>query len=141
MISTETAGLAEYLRADLQRIADAANTELKVVRQGRASASGHPADALRVIDDARARAIRRVELAAGRLHAARDEHPAGQRETHPPEKRGGLDLDMTQNIPRVMEKGPAVDVRRITNGVREAALAVGDDEPEDSAGRHRAAAG
>ncbi len=141
VISGEAVGLAESLRTDLQRIADDGNTELKILRRDTGSDSAQRANALRVIDNARARAVRRVELAVRHLHAMKHERPACQPETHPAEKPGGLDLDQTQNIPRVTEKGPPVDVPGISNGVREAAPPVGDDGPEDSAGRHRAAAG
>jgi hypothetical protein len=141
VISAETAGLAEDLRSDLQRIAADANTELKILSRERGSDSIQRADALRLIDNARVRAVRRVELAVRHLHTVRDERPAGRAETHPAEQPGGLDLDTTQHIPRVTGDGPAVDVRRMSNGAPAATAAVGDDEPEDSAGRHRAAGG
>ena len=60
-VTAETATLAEHLRDDLQRITSSANDELKLIkRAGLADAARHAAEA-RVIDEARARAVRRVE--------------------------------------------------------------------------------
>jgi hypothetical protein len=66
-ITAETATVADYLRDDLQRIARSANDELKIIRQKGMSDSVRQAEASRVIDQARARAVRRVESALRHL--------------------------------------------------------------------------
>ena len=48
-ITTETATLAEHLKADLQRIADSANEELKMIRRAGMADSARQADGTRVI--------------------------------------------------------------------------------------------
>ncbi len=111
IIRAETATFVEHLKAELQRIANNANGELKTIRRDQRSDPDRRAEELRVIDAARARALRRVESAIRHLHAVRDERPAGQHRRHAAEKSGGLDLDKTQVIPVVTAEEPAVDVR------------------------------
>jgi hypothetical protein len=137
-ISAETATLAEYLRADLQRIANSANDQLKIIRRDGMSDSARRAKELRVIDDARAHAVRRVESTVRHLHTERGEGPAGYPRRHVAEDFTETDLDKTQVIPAVTAEGPAVDVPEITKSGRHTVPAVRDDnEPEASAGQHR----
>lgn len=99
-VTAETATLAEHLKADLQRIAHAANDELKLLkRAGMAEASRQAAEA-RVIEEARARAVRRVESTIRYLHTVQ----TGARSPAPPPPRPQAshpDLDKTQVLPTV----------------------------------------
>lgn len=69
----ETASLAEYLKADLQRIASSANDELRRMRLAGSSNSAREA---RVIADARAAAVRRVESTLRHLPTKTPDIPA-----------------------------------------------------------------
>jgi hypothetical protein len=60
-VTAETAPLVKYLKADLQRIVDSANEELKTIRRAGLADSTRQAEETRVINDARAFAVRRVE--------------------------------------------------------------------------------
>jgi hypothetical protein len=60
-VTGETAALADYLRADLQRIVRSANDELKIIKRAGMTDSARQAQEARVIDEARARAVRRVQ--------------------------------------------------------------------------------
>ena len=66
----ETATLAEYLNADLRRIASSANDELRMIRRARMADSVRQAEEARVINEARGRAERRVESTVRQLRAA-----------------------------------------------------------------------
>lgn len=70
-ITAQTATLAEYLKADLQRIADSVNDELKIIRRAGMADSARQAQEARVIDEGRARAVRRVESTIRHLHSMR----------------------------------------------------------------------
>lgn len=74
-LTAETALLAEYLKADLERIARSANHELKVIKQAGLAESARQAQEGRVIDEARVRAERRVESTLRQLQAATAEAP------------------------------------------------------------------
>jgi hypothetical protein len=99
-VTAETATLAEHLKADLQRIAHAANDELKLLkRAGMAEPSRQAAEA-RVIEEARARAVRRVESTIRYLHTVQ----SGGRSPAPSPPRpqaSNPDLDKTQVLPAV----------------------------------------
>lgn len=60
-VTPETAPLVKYLRADLQRIVNSANEELMSIRRSGLAEPKRQAEEARVIDDARAFAVRRVE--------------------------------------------------------------------------------
>jgi Family of unknown function (DUF5631)/Family of unknown function (DUF5632) len=60
-VTPETAPLVKYLRADLQRIVNSANEELMSIRRSGLADANRQAEEARVIDDARAFAVRRVE--------------------------------------------------------------------------------
>jgi Family of unknown function (DUF5631)/Family of unknown function (DUF5632) len=74
-VTDETAALAEYLRADLQRIADAANIELRNIKRAVLADSVRQAEEARVINSARAFATRRVESTVRHLRKAVPEWP------------------------------------------------------------------
>ena len=60
-VTPQTAPLVKYLRADLQRIVNSANEELRGIRRSGLADANRQAEEARVIDDARAFAVRRVE--------------------------------------------------------------------------------
>lgn len=135
--TAENATLAEYLKADLQRIADSANEQLKLIKRAGLADLPRQAEEARVIDEARARAVRRVESTIRRLHAVKAEVTA---EYTRPEVAEPLspDMDQTQVIPAVTEAGSVPDaptsVRRPRWRVVENPAPVvrqgGGDEPE-----------
>ena len=150
-ITTETATLAEHLKADLQRIADSANEELKMIRRAGMADLARQEDGTRVIDEARARAARRVESTVRHLHAVKAQAAAGY--SRPPLAGPiGPDLDKTQVIPAVTEveglggvpaEGAPEPRRQVTGSGRHRAAAgpvFGEDEPEPPAVRHPGAA-
>jgi hypothetical protein len=151
--TAETGTLAEYLRADLQRITDSANDALKVIKRAGMPDPVRWAEEAQVIDEARARAVRRVELTMRHLHAvkaaAAAEHP------RPQERFVGPDIGHTRAIPAVTveeaagdaatpampEPQEAIESQRDPAPVVDAVAgpAAGDeDEPEVAQGRHRA---
>jgi hypothetical protein len=78
-VTAETAPLVKYLKADLQRIVNSANEELAGIRR---SGMAHPvrqAEEARVINGARAFAVRRVESTVRHLRKIRQEIPAEYR--------------------------------------------------------------
>jgi hypothetical protein len=91
----ETATLAEYLKDDLQRITRSANDELRTIKLAGMPDFARQAAETRVIDQARARAARRVESTIRQLHAVKAEAPA--------ETLNGADLEKTQAIPVATE--------------------------------------
>jgi hypothetical protein len=132
-IDAETSTLAEYLKADLQRIASSANDELRMIRRAWMAGSARQAEEGRVISEARARAVRRVESTVRHLQAAE------------------TDLNKTQVKPAATDMEPAVEAppdadlepQESTASEPTAAPVVGpvaaeNDEPETSGGRHRA---
>jgi hypothetical protein len=124
----ETATLAEHLSADLRRIASTANNELKTIKRGGMAEAARQAEESRVIDAARAHAVRRVESTIRHLHTMNAEARAQRSRTRVAGRSVGTDIDETRVIPAVTERvldlvaGPPAD----------------HDEPEASGGRHRA---
>jgi hypothetical protein len=107
-VTDETATLAEYLRTDLQRITSSANNELSIVkRAGLADAARHAAEA-RVIDDARARAVRRVESTIRQLDIMTAQMRA-RRHSAQVATRFRTDIDKTHVIPAAPAAEPGVD--------------------------------
>lgn len=90
--NSQTATLAEYLKVDLQRIAGAANDELRSIgRAGMQYPNRRDAEA-RVIDEARDLAVRRVESTMRQLRQLkRDADPV-------------VDMDKTQVLPAVRDE-------------------------------------
>jgi hypothetical protein len=79
MVTAETAPLADYLKADLQRIANSANEELQTLRRAGMADSARQAAEARVIRGARAYAARRVESTVRHLRKVARESPAEYR--------------------------------------------------------------
>jgi len=118
-IGAENATFAEYLRDDLQWIANSANDELKIIRRAGMADSARQAEEARVIDDARARAVRRVESAVRDLRTVTTEILAAHRRPDRADDFAGIDLAETQVLPAITE----------------------DEEPEATRARHRAPVG
>lgn len=118
----ETAALAEYLRADLQRIASSANGELRSLRTVVMLDSARRAAEAKVIGEARARAVRRVESTLRQLHGA-PKPPT-------PSPLAVMDLERTQVLPAVRDDQPAAEpLAGDQEPVKPAAPRAGDPEP------------
>lgn len=107
-VTPETDTLSEHLKADLQRIARSANDELKLLkRSGMAEPSRQAAEA-RVIEEARGRAVRRVESTIRYLHSVQS---GAQPPTAPPPRLDPSDTDLntTQVLPAIREVTPAAE--------------------------------
>jgi hypothetical protein len=104
-VTAETATLAEHLKADLQRIAHAANDELKLLRRSGMADPSREAAESRVIDEARGRAMRRVESTIRYLHAMRS---GAHAPAIPPPRvePSATDLQKTQVLPTIREGKP-----------------------------------
>lgn len=101
-VTPETATLAEYLKADLQRIADGANDELRKLKRAGMTDTARQAAEARVIEQARTRAVRRVESTIRYLHAVQ----SGARPPAPPPPTldaPDADLERTQVLPAVSD--------------------------------------
>jgi hypothetical protein len=128
--SAGTATLAEHLKVDLQRIATSANEDLRAIgRTGMVYPVRRDAEA-RVIDEARALAVRRVESTMRQLRQMRQHTPALR----------SADMERTQVLPAVRDELPAFDradldktqvLSRVRNDPALADLAPG--APEDPA--------
>ena len=79
MVTAETAPLVKYLKADLQRIVNSANEELKNIRCAGLVDSTRQAEEARVINAARAFAVRRVESTVRHLHNLTSKSPTEHR--------------------------------------------------------------
>lgn len=101
-VTAETATLAEHLKADLQRIAHAANDELKLLKRAGMTDPSRQAAEARVIEEARARAVRRVESTVRYLHAVQSRAQAPAPPPPRPEP-SRTDLDRTQVLPAIRE--------------------------------------
>jgi hypothetical protein len=152
-VTDETATLAEYLKADLQRIIGSANDELKIIKRAGMADAARQAEEARVIDEARANAVRRVESTIRHLRTMKTEVHAEHPRMQVAERFPGTDIDETQVIPAVTAVEPAADEPtgtapeplESTQSDRQDAPVAGpsaddDDEPEASEAGHRAAA-
>jgi hypothetical protein len=126
-VTAETATLAEYLKTDLQRIVEATNDMLKTIqRAGLAESVRHEEEA-RVIEEAQARAVQRVESTTRQLHT-----PAAERSA-------GSDVDRTQVVPAVTDVEPpaAAPADAAPQSQVTAVQPMAGQESESSRGRHR----
>nr|WP_297700387.1 DUF5631 domain-containing protein [Mycobacterium sp.] len=101
-VTAETATLAEYLKADLQRIANGANDELKTLKRAGMTDPARQAAEARVIGEARARAGRRVESTIRYLHTVQS---GAQAPAAPPPalEPPSADLEKTQVLPAIRQ--------------------------------------
>ncbi|MGD1256045.1 DUF5631 domain-containing protein [Mycobacterium seoulense] len=101
-LTTENATLAEYLKVDLQRIADNANEQLRMIKRAGLADLSRQAEEARVIDEARARAVRRVESTIRQLRSVNAGYPRPQ-VAEPPSP----DMEQTRIIPAVTDARPS----------------------------------
>jgi hypothetical protein len=153
--TAETGTLAEYLKTDLQRITDSANDALKVIKRAGMPDPVRWAEEAQVIDEARARAVQRVESTIRHLHAVKAEAAVDGVGPQGDERFVGPDSGHLRAIPAVRVEEPAGDAA--TLAVPDPHEAVGnehvpapavdavagpaageEDEPKFSLGRHRA---
>jgi hypothetical protein len=127
MITAETEAVADHLRDDLQKIARSANDELKIIRRKGMSDSVRQAEATRVIEQARARAVRRVESTLRHLQTAM---PAQTSRT-PARDGAAASVETTQVIPAVRDEPPAVRGERPAPDLETTQIipAVEDEQP------------
>jgi hypothetical protein len=107
-VTAETAPLVKYLKADLQRIVNSANEELKSIRCAGLIDSTRQAEEARVINDARAFAVRRVESTVRHLHNMKSKLPTEYRPVN-----GAVDTEKTTRFklaPPRPEPTPPTDV-------------------------------
>jgi Family of unknown function (DUF5631)/Family of unknown function (DUF5632) len=78
-VTAETAPLVKYLKADLQRIVNSANDEIKSIRCAGLTESTRQAEESRVINEARAFAVRRVESTVRHLRNMKSKLPTEYR--------------------------------------------------------------
>jgi Family of unknown function (DUF5631)/Family of unknown function (DUF5632) len=78
-VTAETAPLVKYLKADLQRIVNSANEELKDLRRAGLAESTRQAEEARVINGARAFAVRRVDSTVRHLRNMKPKLPTEYR--------------------------------------------------------------
>lgn len=76
-VNADTVDMVRHLKTDLQRIVDAANTELKAIRRTGLADGQRKAQEERIINEARAFAVRRVASTVRLLHDGH--HSTGQR--------------------------------------------------------------
>jgi Family of unknown function (DUF5631)/Family of unknown function (DUF5632) len=110
-VTAETAPLVKYLKADLQRIVNSANEELKNIRCAGLIDSTRQAEEARVINDARAFAARRVESTVRHLHNMKSKLPAEYRPVN-----GAVDTEKTTRFklapPQPEPTSPEQDVQQ-----------------------------
>ena len=82
-VTAETAPLVKYLKADLQKIVNSANEELLGIRRAGLADAVRQAEEARVINGARAFAVRRVESTVRHLRNMSPKLPAEHRAVKP----------------------------------------------------------
>jgi hypothetical protein len=92
-VTAETAPLVKYLRADLQRIVNSANEELAKIRRAGLADPIRQTEEARVIDAARAFAVRRVESTVRHVRKMRPQFPPEHRRVN-----GFQDTDNTRRL-------------------------------------------
>lgn len=105
-VTDETATLAEYLEKDLQRITINANKQLGMVKRAGLTDAGRRAAEARVIDEARARAVRRVESTVRQLELMKAQARARRHTAQAARRFSTADLEKTQVIPAVPAAEP-----------------------------------
>ncbi|MCV7166841.1 DUF5631 domain-containing protein [Mycobacterium stomatepiae] len=105
-VTDETATFAEYLEKDLQRITINANKQLGMVKRAGLTDAGRRAAEARVIDEARARAVRRVESTVRQLELMKAQARARRHTAQAARRFSTADLEKTQVIPAVPAAEP-----------------------------------
>lgn len=133
----ETAALAEHLKASLQRITRRANDELRTIRLSEMPDSARKAEEARILEEARARAQRRVDSTMRQLHEVKDRLRAEREAPRDAKSPNGADLENTQVIPAVTDAESPADAEP-DDAAPEPAEAVEHEPAETFEGRHRA---
>lgn len=108
-ITAETATLAEYLKADLQRIAHGANDQLKALKRSGMTEPARQSAEARVIDEARERAVHRVESTVRYLHSVK-KTGAQVRPSRPQRLESpAAGMEKTQVLPVINEVRPVTE--------------------------------
>ena len=92
-VTADTAPLVKYLKTDLQRIVNSANEELKGIRRAGLADSTRQVEEARVINDARAFAVRRVESTVRHLRNMTTKSPTQYRPVN-----GADEIEKTQRF-------------------------------------------
>jgi hypothetical protein len=108
-ITAETATLAADLKDDLERFTKSTNDQLKIIKRAGLADHARQAQEARLIDEARARAARRVESTIGYLHAMNTHAPAKHPRPQVAQRLVSQDHDTTQVLPAVTATQPAVE--------------------------------
>jgi hypothetical protein len=126
----ETATLAEYLKADLERITRTANDELRTIQRAGMPDFARQAEQARVIDEARTHAVRSVESTIRDLHAVQAQARVEDERQQDAEGLDGADLEKTQVIPVVTDaEAPVEAVNGAVPEPREAVPSERNDAP------------
>ncbi|MBV8787203.1 MAG: DUF5631 domain-containing protein [Mycobacterium sp.] len=145
-VSGETASLADYLRTDLQRIAQGANDELKMLKRSEMPDPARQAAEARIIEQARARAVRRVESTMRQLREMKAKAASGYRRP-PAVEPVARNFDATQVMPAITDEIPVDSAPAQARDYDEAAAAeleetqilpVIRDSDQATSGRHHA---
>jgi hypothetical protein len=155
-LTAETAPLANYLNDELQRIIRTANDELALISRTTPRGFARQATEARVIDEARARAARRIESKVRQLRVITTAADTAHQRPPFDERFAGIDIGATQVLPAVTDVELALDAPKPTasqpgapsdgdhhgpariNPAAIESLAGDGGEPEVSTGRHRA---
>ncbi len=132
MVTVETAPLVKYLKADLQRIVNSANEELKNIRCAGLIDSTRQAEEARVINEARAFAARRVESTVRHLHNMTSKSPTEHRPVNgvdETEKTARFKIAPPRPEPEPTTEIPVAEVPTPANPV---ASEVPHEQPEES---------
>ena len=108
-ITVQTRGLAEYLRADLGRIAGRTNHELKLINRAGMAEHTRAAHEARVLGEACACAARRVESTIRQLRTMKAQPAAEHPHVQNSERLAGTDFDNRQLLRAVTAVQPAAE--------------------------------
>jgi hypothetical protein len=101
--TAETRGLADHLRSDLQRITRRANAELTTIKRTNMAQPARQAHEARIIAEARAHAVRRIESTLRQQHM----HKADPHRPRTPARLAAIaDVDQTRVMPAVTDRHP-----------------------------------
>jgi Family of unknown function (DUF5631)/Family of unknown function (DUF5632) len=106
-LTAENPTLASHLRADLQRIIRSANDALKLIKRAELADSVRRDHEARIIDEARANAVRRVESTIRHVRAVKAETLAEPGRAQVTKRFAGTNIDKTQVIPAAAGVEPA----------------------------------
>ncbi|GFG67862.1 hypothetical protein MKUB_53520 [Mycobacterium kubicae] len=144
--NAETETLANSLREDLQRIAASANAGLQAIgRTGMVYSARRRAEA-KVIDEARALAVRRVESTMRHLHRMTyrtpNHAPGGDAGCPPLRRNSHPDMDRTEVLPAVRDHVPPSDMddTQVIPALRDQTWptpVISDQREEVDYGKHR----